>query len=143
MRTFENPASVDIIDFWSRIVSVHRHGSGSRSYSGWITAFCFWNNQGGLIYKPEQNSYVNAPQLSLDGVIYNVVKSNAVPSGWSKVPVKINDNGYELEAVMIAGSVGINCSSTGTKLADGTVGLDSMSPETGWWIFEKVTPRAM
>ena len=143
VRTFEDPATVDVVDFWSRIVSVHRYGSGSRSYSGWITAFCFWNDKGGLTYKPEQNSYVNAPQLSLDGVVYNVVKSGAVPSGWSKVPVKINDNGYEVEAVMIAGSVGINCSSTGTKLANGTVGLDTMSPETGWWIFEKITPRAL
>ena len=141
VRTFEDPASVDIVDFWSKIVSVHSYGSGSKFYSGWIAAFCFWNDKGGLIYNTEQDLHANTLQLSLDGVVYNAVKSGAVPSGWTKVPVKINDNGHKLEAVMIAGSVGINCSSSGTELADGTVGLDSMSPETGWWIFEKVPPR--
>lgn len=37
---------------------------------------------------------------------------------------------------MVAGSVGINCSSSGDELDGGLVELDTVSAETGWWMFE-------
>ena len=63
--------------------------------------------------------------------------SEDVPSGWSKVPVKVVDNGEEIMTEMVAGSVGIHCSCSGKLLEKGGTGLDTMQPQTGWWMFEQ------
>ncbi len=108
-------------------------GSGSTEYSGWITAFCFWHEDGACQY----SIWDGGNNLSLDGVSYHKISDDVLPNGWCKVPVELNDNGLELKTEMVAGSVGIACSSSGLESEDGKVGLDSMQPETGWWIYEK------
>ena len=79
-----------------------------------------------------------APVLELDGVYYHYIETDDVPMGFSVVPVKIEDNnaGYNCTANMIAGSVGIKCSSSGDLLEDGKVRLDTVQAESRWWIFE-------
>ncbi len=57
--------------------------------------------------------------------------------GYGNGPVKCDDNGVELEAIMVAGSVGIQRSESGKALDDGGFGVDCMQPVTGWWMFEK------
>ena len=76
------------------------------------------------------------PLLKLDGVSYHRIDSDDVPPGYSSVPVKVNDNGAEFDAMMVAGSVGINCTSSGGELDEGSVELDTVSARTGWWMFE-------
>lgn len=143
VRTFEDPTSEDVIDFWQRILSVRRQGSGGDAiYSGWITAFCFWDAEGNSLYNLKPG-YMDDPILCLDEAYYHKLDSLDVPPGWSKVPVKVDDNGDEFDALMIAGSVGINCTSSGKEVSEDATGLDTMSPETGWWMFEKVSPRAL
>jgi hypothetical protein len=39
---------------------------------------------------------------------------------------------------MIAGSVGLSCSTSGDEDEEGVIDLDTMQPETGWWIYEKL-----
>ena len=46
------------------------------------------------------------------------------------MPVKVNDNGFLLDTIMVAGPVGSKASSSGE------VGLDTLQPVAGWWIFE-------
>ena len=75
--------------------------------------------------------------LRLDDVAYHRVESRKVPSGYSSVPVTVDDNGALFDAMMVAGSVGISFTSSGDELADGIVGLDTISAETGWWMFER------
>lgn len=44
---------------------------------------------------------------------------------------------------MVAGSVGMKCSSSGEELAEGKKGLDTVAAQTGWWMFEtKITKSA-
>ena len=50
--------------------------------------------------------------------------------------MKVNDNGNEFDAMMVAGSVGISCTSRRDELDEGSVELDTVSAGTGWWIFE-------
>jgi len=38
---------------------------------------------------------------------------------------------------MVAGSVGVNCTSSENELAGGLVELDTISMESGWWILER------
>ena len=68
---------------------------------------------------------------------YHRVDSEKVPSGYASVPVTVNDDGALFDGMMVAGSVGINCTGGGDGLADGVVGLDTVCAETGWWVFER------
>ena len=134
VNSFDEPASEDTINFWQRIAHYHWGGSGPSYYSGWITAFCFWNKDGKSLHAIDPP---DGKTLRLDGVAYHRIESDEVPSGYSSVPVTVDDNGDSFDAMMVAGSVGINCTSSGDELADGIVGLDTMSAETGWWMFER------
>ncbi|KAL9637424.1 MAG: hypothetical protein Q9164_002196 [Protoblastenia rupestris] len=145
VKSFDDPASEEIISFWQRIAHHYNMGSGPSYYSGWITAFCFWNADGESLYRfPAHGDDLNSiawekaryPLLHLDGATYHRVDSDDVPPGYSSVPVKVDDNGDLFDAMMIAGSVGINCASSGNELAGGVVGLDTINAETGWWMFE-------
>lgn len=148
VKTFDAPASPETIDFWQRIAHRSGGGSGPIYYSGWITAFCFWDKDGKCMYElPSGRDKIKSlgqpwyhdwqrQYLCLDGVIYHQIKSNEVPPGFSAVPVQVDDNGYIFDALMVAGSVGMNGSSSGEELAEGKNGFDTVAAQTGWWMFE-------
>ena len=46
VKSFDKPASKDTVNFWQRIAHYEWGGSGPSYWSGWITAFCFWNEDG-------------------------------------------------------------------------------------------------
>ena len=135
VKSFDKPTSDDTISFWQRIAH-HHSGSGLSYYSGWITAFCFWRVDG-------QSLYGSRGGLELDGVTYHTVDSDDVPPGYSSVPVKVDDNGDVFDSTMVAGSVGINCTSSGDEMDGGLAELDTVSAETGWWMFESKNPDAL
>ena len=146
VKSFDEAASADIISFWQRIAHYYNMGSGPSYYSGWITAFCFWDASGNSMYNvpnygddPEKVAREKAhyPLLHLDGVSYHRFESDEVPPRYSSVSVKVDDNSDEFDAMMVAGSVGINCTSSGSKIGEGEEDLDTVSAETGWWVFER------
>ncbi|KAI1742870.1 hypothetical protein F4680DRAFT_385285 [Xylaria scruposa] len=145
MSSFDEPNRQEVRDFWRDICSVESM-SGSDKYNGWISAFCFWDSQG----KSQLSSQSRLkewyerdddwlPALCLDDIYYGYINSDQVPPGYTTLPVKIIDHGTEIEAEMISGSVGINCTSSGRKSAgqDGVVGIDTMQPHSAWFIYEK------
>ena len=162
VRSFDEPVGKEVLEFWGQIAHHISGGSGPSYYSGWITAFCFWDEKGKSMYrKPPQmmsldydsdpdldgprpagigrrtaggNAWNEQKYLTLDGVDYHWVDSDEVPPGYTSVPVMVDDNGHKFEAMMVAGSVGIKASSS----KRGESGkLDTMGAESGWWIFEK------
>ncbi|QIW99860.1 hypothetical protein AMS68_005378 [Peltaster fructicola] len=168
IESFDDPTSDATIHFWSRVFKLHAYWSDSPEYSGWITAFCFWDEDGKCLYwepakhptsetsegpvndptseEPEDEAKPRA--LYLDGVRYHKIDSDDVPSAVCSVPVKIIDNGPTYQAMMVAGSVGIACTSSGQTVVDESwvngkkekrslVGLDTMQPQTGWFLFER------
>ena len=98
----------------------------------------FWNKDGKLL----RNGYrhKNIEQLVLDGAEFHAVKMNAVPRGYSTVPVDIDDNGHKLKAEMLAGSVGCQWTSSGEdgENSNDSGKLDTIQPFSGWWIYETV-----
>ena len=76
-------------------------------------------------------------RLEIDGVRYPHIDEDNLPVGFCKVPVTVINIYGKCEALMIDGSIGISCSSSGETTESGGVGLDSMQPQTGWWMFEK------
>lgn len=140
IRTFEDPTGEETLSFWQRVMCVERNASGPTYYSGWITAFCFWDEDGECLYKiRDVGGTWRKPveHLSLNGVKYHKIDSDTIPPGWGKVPVKLDDNGEEIEAEMVAGSVGIACSDSGLQDESGAKILDTMQPQSGWWIYAK------
>lgn len=129
LATFDDPTSHAVKSFWNRIVHHEHYGSGSNRYSGWITAFCFWDDKGASLYArgiDHSQPSAAAPLVRvfrrgkgaaancvLDGVRYHRIESADVPPGYASVPVKIDDNGVIYEARMVAGSVGIRMESSG------------------------------
>ncbi|KAK4696372.1 hypothetical protein P7C71_g1530, partial [Lecanoromycetidae sp. Uapishka_2] len=146
VRSFDDPTSDDVISFWQCIAHYDNNSSGPSYYSGWITAFCFWDQNGKMMYKiPKYGDDLSRvawekayhPLLHLDDSVYDRVDSDEVPPGYTSVTVKIDDNGDQFEALMVAGSVGTQCSSSVNETVGGSVGLDTIGMETGWWMFEK------
>ena len=160
IATFEDPSDAAVLDFWRKILDVNR-GSGFCRYSGWMTAFCFWSDTGSCLYNSmrredpdtdyNQKAYgvleikssdgENLKRvmlnLELDGVRYHKVNRESVPSGWCSVPVTLVEKGRNIDSEMIAGSIGVNCSGSGKALPKGKPELDTMQPQTGWWMFAR------
>ncbi|KAE9381225.1 hypothetical protein N431DRAFT_359019 [Stipitochalara longipes BDJ] len=150
VETFDAPKSEAIKDFWQKIAHYSGGGSGPTYLSGWITAFCFWNDQGKCFNQPGKNPSSEesmhamgapTPVLCLDNARYHRIDSEDVPAGWTSVPVELNDDGFIYNAAMVAGSVGMQISSSGTKLHGwkGGKGIDTVQPLSGWWMYETRT----
>ncbi|KAI1412124.1 hypothetical protein F5Y13DRAFT_47664 [Hypoxylon sp. FL1857] len=160
IRSFEQPTAPEIRSFWARIAD-ESGGSGPYYLSGWITAFCFWTAEGECLYKPPEGPVVTNtfghrnPGCDLDGVLFHRVNTEDIPNSFVSVPVTVDDNGKEYRTRMVAGSVGIEVTSSGEPLepkprrgdqigaaetAEMT-GLDSLQPVSGWWMYELAEDR--
>jgi hypothetical protein len=169
VRSFDEPDGTEVKSFWNRIVHLHPGGSGPTYLSGWITAFCFWDFEGKLLYEPPRQapgSWTTASTIgcNLDGTLYHCVDDLKIPAGYMGVPVTVLDgSAVGTKCRMVAGSVGIQCNSSGKpmeiiprmsnmsnrhigrgrtiggltgKATEEVVGLDSVQPLSGWWMFE-------
>ncbi|KAL8790380.1 MAG: hypothetical protein Q9195_006398 [Heterodermia aff. obscurata] len=159
--SFTSPDSECTRDFWQKIADKNS-GSGFTMISGWITAFCFWDQHGKMLYRVGNRS--GRPGCLLDDVSYHQVEIKNIPSGCTSVPVTVDDNGKIYKTVMVAGSVGARVTSSGEMLDEshvphkgqsgryeagkwvpdnrkpppptGAPGLDSLQPESGWWMYD-------
>lgn len=110
-------------------IMIMRNGMlGNDVMRGWFTAFCLWNSEGELLYQPRPGE-ATGPGL---GFSYGAIDMESVPRGYVTVPIKCNDNGYEFDAVVVAGSIGIKCISTVRPGIPETVQANS-----GWVMYEK------
>lgn len=153
IATFDSkPApSAEVLDFWSKVADRRSGGSGPSYLSGWITAFCMWDETGKLL---RTSSYESDYSLYLEGTRYHQIDIKDIPSGFASVPLKVDDNGTEYDTTMLAGSFGFQATSSGQKIdsgrdhvrswsndykpAQGTgePALDSLQPTSGWIMYE-------
>ncbi|PWW74892.1 hypothetical protein C7212DRAFT_203834 [Tuber magnatum] len=144
IASFAQPTSPDIKNFWLRAChSIGQGGSGSvRSLSGWITAFCFFQETGQRTreYSDEylgtargRITVAERKRLVLGDIVYPIINPSSIPKGVVSVPVSIKDYeaGLEYKTTMVAGSVGMTASA-----ADGGRDLNTVQPRSGWWILE-------
>jgi hypothetical protein len=167
VASFERPEAPEVLDFWSRCAHRESMGSGPSYLCGWVSVFCFWNEEGELVRGGVSYSlpplllptHSNSVSVLQDALSRKVDMEN-VPSGFASVPVNVNDNGLVYETMMLAGLVGIQATSTGVTLerndamnasaevvgnsvANSTAetGLDSIQPVAGWWMYEKANGK--
>lgn len=136
--SFQEPTSAKVEHFWNTIVHENRLGSGTDYLTGWLTAFCFWDENGKAKHLPSMSEGFNWSENTLFGdVAYPRVDVDDVPTAFASVPVHVNDNGHKYNATMVAGSVGIVASvaassstvRAGTSSAD-LAGVPSQIEET-------------
>ncbi|KAL8882576.1 MAG: hypothetical protein Q9198_000443 [Flavoplaca austrocitrina] len=121
IHSFDVPDDPGVRSFWTRIA--HQNGGSCAHYlSGWITAFCFWDDGGKCLFNPpvgavdtddRSASYPTSPGCNIDGTLYHRVDTNDIPSGYVSAPVTLDDNGRLYKTRMMAGSVGIQLRRSG------------------------------
>ncbi|KAM9980145.1 hypothetical protein ACTFIZ_006392 [Dictyostelium cf. discoideum] len=93
------------IEWWNRIANQEGAGSGPRYISGWITAFCVFNNDGKWMGKNKVRCEFGGKKLNTDWIF---VDTNEIPKGFLFVPVKIDDNGTEYNTEFFAGHMAVS-----------------------------------
>ncbi|OCK75456.1 hypothetical protein K432DRAFT_437530 [Lepidopterella palustris CBS 459.81] len=141
IASFDHPDSPQIKDFWLRACHEAGHGLYDIStLSGWVTAFCFWDEDGKRIpqysdedlnkerWFPGGDTIEQRKRLVLNGVQFPLINPKAIPKSIVTVPVTIKDYEYmvKFETTMIAGSVGMIPSE----------GFSKVQPRSGWWMLE-------
>ena len=166
VTAYDHPTHADNLDFWNK--AAHRElGSGPQWLSGWITAFCVFNERGQWqgntlneerirehepkkLLRPADPLQLTAsqfaavytvrertPYLALDGFPYPTIESQDIPCGYACLDVTLEDNGEMMKTMLIAGSVGAQICST-EKTELFRNGLrDTVRPVSGWWYFVK------
>ncbi|KAJ5214312.1 hypothetical protein N7449_001481 [Penicillium cf. viridicatum] len=172
VASFDNPESPDTLSFWSKCADRRGGASGPTYLTGWISVFCFWGNDGKLLYPeailPECSRGFQArnTKFGLDQALSRRIDTDKVPLGYVSVPVTVNNTGKKFDAVMLAGLIGIQATSSGAMLdgsrghsyerelpyfvddyyqmrpcnpviLTGETGLDSIQPVSGWLMYEK------
>jgi hypothetical protein len=140
VKTFDDPSGISTKDFWQRILHRHAGGSGEpNKYSGWLTAFSFWNDDGDCLYKERAGKWQSGRRpkahsgvLTLDGATYHLIKTDDITQGWVSADVKVHEQKNEYTVRMYGGTVGMGFESSG----DHGEGLDMVRPMSGWWAFE-------
>ncbi|KAG8627705.1 hypothetical protein KVT40_003578 [Elsinoe batatas] len=146
VASFDTKPAVDVHDFWTKIAHM-TGGSGPYYLSGWLTAFCFWDNDGNLLYQNPQRPVSHEEfkgslaGCELDQTLYHRVNTNKIPSGYAAVPVTVNDNGQIHHTEMVAGSLGILATSRRDDTLQGDSSqkgetLDTLQSLSGWLMYE-------
>lgn len=145
LLSFDEPESPAVKEFWMNV----RHAAGEDgsldrcTMSGWITAFCFWTQEGKRSYAytddvlreaEGRRAPVDRKRLVLDGVRFPLLHHKAVPRAVAEVSVVVVDvgRGEKLETTLVAGSVGVE---------DGGDGTGGVRPVSGWWMLLDRTER--
>eukprot|EP00558_Chaetoceros_sp_UNC1202_P005544 CAMPEP_0197243466 /NCGR_PEP_ID=MMETSP1429-20130617/8915_1 /TAXON_ID=49237 /ORGANISM="Chaetoceros sp., Strain UNC1202" /LENGTH=141 /DNA_ID=CAMNT_0042703697 /DNA_START=67 /DNA_END=489 /DNA_ORIENTATION=+ len=81
------------LNFWDTVLSHHGGGSGPSYISGWVTVFACFNAKGDWQGRLRQSSK------------WPKIDTAKIPVGAVSVPVKLNDNGKEYDAQMVAGQM--------------------------------------
>lgn len=94
-------------EFWSKVCSNHGGGSGPSYISGWVSAFCVFNENGKW-----QGDNFDLPSRSgkkdKERSAYPLIDADDIPTGLVTVPVKVDDNFVLYQTHMIAGSFALD-----------------------------------
>ena len=131
VKAFENPDSTENKEFWQKVAQQTNNMSGVDYLIGWITAFCFWDEQGERLYG---KSGYNGTKMN--GIEFSWVNINDIPPGFAAVPVAIDDNGLVYKARMVAGSMATRGYVSHEDFTTrNKVCYDTLQPEVGWCVF--------
>ncbi|KAH8587431.1 hypothetical protein B0O99DRAFT_556691 [Bisporella sp. PMI_857] len=145
IATFEEPEAPYVKEFWMHAAykaGEQGSGRGHVTVSGWLTAFCFWDEDGKRIIGYSEDelredtwdaTLEERKPFVLGGIKFPMINPNQIPNSVATVPVVVKD--YEemkiYETTMAAGLVGMALSNNGTKV----------QPKNGWWMLQDSLER--
>ena len=128
--------------FWNQICHQTNQMCGNEYYTGWITAFCPFDERGHWqLFTPSVSEHIG--YLHIDNVVYQAVQVSSVPWGFAQVDVKIIQDGLPVDATFVAGLMGLKVSDGPVSNSHSSLGLlqnqvnTSISPHPAWFIYEK------
>ncbi|KAI1166678.1 hypothetical protein F5B18DRAFT_659612 [Nemania serpens] len=155
LRTFDEPDSQEVKDFWLHIAFESGHESpsqgGIRTLSGWITAFAYFEDDGNVTtdFKEEDLlqidrrktlrfigrgsdsnwQEIDRKRLTLDGMTYPLIRAAKIPQGIVTLPMKIIDAEFGVQrfATAVSGTIGMSISANGT----------TTQPVSAWWVVQE------
>lgn len=140
VTSFDYPSSREIAKFWSRIVHDQPFGSAISDISGWIVAFCFWDEDGKCLYKSPTDGYRPVFDGAERHILFHCIGSSSIPVGYASVSVTLIDNGVKHETAIMAGSVGIEAKPASWGSSISSPPLDTVQPVSGWWMYKNQDP---
>lgn len=146
ISTFDAVSSanqVPNIDFWRKICHEESMGSGPNYLSGWLTAFCVWDEDGKwqgpnfsdgdpVIFKRgalQDKESSKKGEVPFDVSVYGRIGTDCIPAGFSEVEVKVIEGGTKYDCMMVAGHVGARVSGQGAI-------EDTLQASPQWFMFE-------
>jgi len=117
------------VDFWSRVCTHYGGGSGPSYISGWVSAFCCFDDHGewqGDNYTYEWEQYNFDTQRTTKHVVqcdWPVIDDDNIPPGHCCVPVNVDDHGVKYETHIVGGSLVAN-----------VVNGDTVVPRLDWFM---------
>lgn len=124
------------ISFWNTICHHNAVMCGGNNYSGWLTAFCAFNDRGKWqLYDAWGSNKLEG--LELDGIKYQSMGDTAITWGFCSVDIKINN----IDHSFVAGLMGerIKTTSSWSFLQKSS----SISAYSAWFIYEKTEANTM
>ena len=160
VSAYDNPNTPENLDFWGKVAHETGGRSGPTWLSGWITAFCVFNEWGqwqGSNLAEEQHEVIEQASnhwqlgteefpitrtesmlhLTLDGFPYPKIDTNDIPCGYTYVDVKLDDNGELFDTMLIAGLVGSQIYSMEQTKLPSEGARNTVRPLPAWWYFIK------
>ncbi|KAJ7474121.1 hypothetical protein FB451DRAFT_1351505 [Mycena latifolia] len=162
VKSFDEPGSAETVKFWQQVAHYEPGGSGPSHYTGWINAFCVFDEKGRWkghqlrmnLEHPEAPETLSAEafhakyvhgtdwsggnlQLILDHVPYHQMDVSDTPPGYAEVDVKLDDNGEIFSCALTAGLIGTQISSSNDKALSTAGEDDTVRPLLGWWMYIK------
>ncbi|CAG8883861.1 unnamed protein product [Penicillium salamii] len=157
ITSFEEPESPEVQRFWARCAHCRGDGSWATHLTGWITVFCFWDEEGrlprGIPNHMTEALQLRAEEEDLLEALCGKVDLKSIPRGYSTVPVPVNLwRGLEEEqnTIMVAGLVGIKATASSRQPSgepenalrnltspsrEDPCLLDTIQPLSAWWIY--------
>ncbi|KAJ7122194.1 hypothetical protein C8R44DRAFT_852922 [Mycena epipterygia] len=148
VKSFDEPNSPESVKFWQQIAHFEPGGSGPSHYTGWINAFCVFNEKGRWMghtlrmdrERPEPPETLSAQEFNatyVNATRWTGVDCNDTPPGYAEVDVKLVDQGKPFDCALTAGLVGTHISSSDDTTLSETGKDDTVRPLLGWWMFIK------
>ncbi|KAJ3165979.1 hypothetical protein HDU87_002490 [Geranomyces variabilis] len=111
-------------NFWQTICHYNSTGSGPRYLSGWLSAFCVFNDKGN--WQGDNTRVKTWNGHIIEGNEFPVIDFSDVPAGYLTVPMKLDDNGRLYDTLLFAGHASFTISA-----------IDTVQPTLSWALFTK------
>lgn len=106
------------VDWWNRICTHIGGGSGPSYINGWLPVFCVFNDEGKWQVQDECCSWGQKYETD-----YFIMESDDIPSGYTHVPIKYDDNGTEYKTTLVVGHLSVSL-----------VDQNTLQPNLSWFL---------